>query len=160
MFEALHREFPDNAEYRQQVAWSHFLLCRTLWGRDPEADVAVKRSFDLYDGLVAQRSAVDQPAVEAMMVYYRTGEMLERAGRLDEAEQAFQRAIAVHEQRTERAPSDPETRYYVAGWDFAIARKRVAAGRMKEAATLFSRGLKVYPDEHGNWYQAAPVFLS
>lgn len=102
------------------------------------------------------------------MVYYHVGELFEKVGRRDEAERAFQRAIAVHEQRDVEGPvprvpidpNEPHTSHYVAQWDFALAGKRVAAGRMTDAAELYRRGLKVDQDHHERWYQAAALYLS
>jgi tetratricopeptide (TPR) repeat protein len=112
--------------------------------------------------LVAERSAVDQPAVEAMMVYCRGGELFEKAGKLDEAERAFDRAVAVHERRTAHVPSDPDDPYicqYVAQWNFLVGAKRIGAGRMKDAAELYARALAVDPDKYEKWCEAAALYL-
>jgi serine/threonine protein kinase/tetratricopeptide (TPR) repeat protein len=160
MLEELHREFPQNAGYRQQLAWSHYMLFRPLWGtrRESEAQVVAQRAVDLYEGLMAERPGVADFANEAMFVYYGMGSLLRGVGESDDAERMFQRAIAMHEQQAERI-IEPFMRQEIAKVYFALAEMRIEARQMEAAADMYSRGLKANSDDPRGWYQAAALYL-
>jgi tetratricopeptide (TPR) repeat protein len=163
VLEGLRRESPADADYRQQLAWGHFLLGQTLrnGGRAAEAEAAARHSIDLYEGLVAERPQVPAYAHEVLVVYFWTGEWLQRVGRLEEAERAFERAVAIHEQDPARVPAkNPATRADGARAFFALAGLRIRAGRTRDAADLYSRGLSANPDDQRHWYHAAALYLS
>jgi serine/threonine protein kinase/tetratricopeptide (TPR) repeat protein len=161
ILEELQRESPAQPEYRARVAWSHVILGRILLnsGRPDEAKTAVQLSVDLYNALLIQQPGVADHAHRAMIALGLMASLLREQGREDEAKQTLERAIAIYDQVNELAPAEVTVRRDVAQVFFVLGDRRIAAGRMQDAAGVYNRGLKLYPDFHWPWYQIAALYL-
>jgi tetratricopeptide (TPR) repeat protein len=162
-FQALKRECPTEPAYGQQLAWSHVILARILGnaGQPHDAQAAAQQALELYEPLLATTPVVADQVHGAMVAYRIKGRVLREDGRLDEAERVLQRAVALHELHpTAATPADVSMREGVARVYFDLGDLRVATAQMRDAANLYARGLKIYPDQHWQWYQLAALYLS
>jgi serine/threonine protein kinase/tetratricopeptide (TPR) repeat protein len=163
ILEGLHRESPDNLEYQHQLALSHFNLFQTLWWlhRFDEAEASVQRAIGLCESLMAQRAGFPGFADEAYGVFQWAGRFLDAdLSRPDDAERIYRRAIEIHEQDAARVPAAPFIPSERAKAYESLAAMHIRAGRLKEAADLYSRRMKVAPDFPSSWYRAAALYLA
>jgi serine/threonine protein kinase len=161
ILEGLSRQSPHNLDYRRQLALSHFNLFQTLQSlrQLEEAEASARRAIDLYETLFPHRTDLPSFANEAYGVFVRAGNLLDaELARPDDAERMYRRAIELHELDAARAepfiPSERAKAYE------ALARIRIRAGRLKEAADFYSSRMKVAPDFPWSWYHAAALYLA
>jgi serine/threonine protein kinase/tetratricopeptide (TPR) repeat protein len=163
ILEGLSRESPDNLDYRRQLALSHFNLFQTLRSLHhlDEAEASARRAIDLYETLFPHRSDLPSFANEAYVVYLWAGNLLnDNLARPDEAERMYRRAIELHELDAALVPTEPFIPSERAKAYDGLAWIHIRSGRLKEAADLYGKRLKVAPNFPWSWYHAAALYLA
>jgi serine/threonine protein kinase len=107
LLERLLGEFPDNPDYRRQLAASYsdlaFLLEHAA-GRLGEAETWYRRAQEQFQQLVADFPGAADDRAALAHVYNGLGNVLNRAGRLQEAEAAYRQAQGLLEELDQRFP--------------------------------------------------------
>jgi tetratricopeptide (TPR) repeat protein len=139
---ALLREFPDKVDYRQELARTHYnrgILRAQLGG--PAAE-DYRQAIDLLAALATQaRPSARQELARALNNY---GLLLGREQRGNEAQDAFTRAIAIHE---ELVAADDRNREYaseLAKFQDNLAIVLLEAGRAADALAANRRAVELF----------------
>ncbi|MEA2707909.1 MAG: eukaryotic-like serine/threonine-protein kinase [Phycisphaerales bacterium] len=162
MLEALANESPNFAEYRAQLAWANFVLATKLVAahQPAEAEAALRVSLKLYERLLIEAPRGEDP-VDLVMVYLTLGELALQDGRVEEAENAFRRSMAMHElQATKYSGVDGNPHLYAISCS-RLFKILVDKGQRREAVEMIRSRLELYPSGHGyhRWNDAAVMFM-
>jgi tetratricopeptide (TPR) repeat protein/energy-coupling factor transporter ATP-binding protein EcfA2 len=136
---ALQAEFPDNPDYRQERARTHYNrgILRAQHAGDAADDY--QRAIDLLTPLAtAERTSARQELARALNNY---GLLLSRDARSKEAGDAFQRAIGIHDDLVRRDPRNREYRSELAKFTNNLAIVLLEQGEPADAIAPNTRAL-------------------
>jgi eukaryotic-like serine/threonine-protein kinase len=93
--ESLHRDDPRRTEYRDQLAWSEYMLSETLHSvqRDAEALAGAERARDLYEALLAEHPTNPNYPGQVWWVYGSLVSKYSACGRMQEAAELCSRWV-------------------------------------------------------------------
>jgi serine/threonine protein kinase len=161
ILERLQTDFPGVAQYRQQYAWSHFILAsiQNRAGHSDDAMATLQKSTELYETLVAQHPEVPDYPDDALIVYRQLGDFGVRKNQRARAEKAFRRALVMHDVQVAKFPKQPGNAPVVAYCYFQLAELLIQTGREKEATDVLWHGCEADPNDLKRWCDAAALYL-
>jgi tetratricopeptide (TPR) repeat protein len=116
IFTKLSAQAPTVAEYRRELAVSHFwvgVLLANLGQRTP-AQQAYGRALEIQERLVADFPGVTRYRQNLAVSYGQLGNLLNELGQRPEAEKAYRRDLQFLEALVAELPTDPDCRYDLA----------------------------------------------
>ena len=137
--EPLAAAFPENFEYRKQLAWSHYVLATlTRTSRYHEAELSLQSAVGLYEALLADRPDDVECFLEMLTSYADLVAVQNAQKAFRQVEQTAARILEL----VAKAPEKSSTAADV----LAYAGERLwKAGRAREAALAWSKSLQLNP---------------
>ena len=118
----LHRDSPGNTQYQQELARTHYNrgILRYSVGEIQNSEADFREAIRLLTPL-AENDRDSAPAQELARVYNDLGNLLIHENRLADANDLYQRAIAIHERIVRKDPDNRETRQELATFNNNLA---------------------------------------
>jgi len=129
------KRLPDNAHLRQELAWDHRLVGRTLseLGHVDDGASHYRQAIDIYATLKALDPTNHFYHQEEAYTVWMLASVLAKAERPEDAATEYNRAIALHEEALSKFPDRMELKV-------RLGRLLRQQGKFKEAAHLFLQG--------------------
>jgi serine/threonine protein kinase/tetratricopeptide (TPR) repeat protein len=145
IFNKLADEFPDNPEYRWQVATSDLSLghFRQDLGQYQEAERSYRRAIPVLEALAAEYPGVPLYRHELARSQHLLSVRIRDDGQMAAAEQACHRALELLEKLVAECPAEPENRRYQAHALDCLGTIRTRQRRLPEAEDAYRRSLEI-----------------
>ena len=133
---------PTNSEYRRALieALGWLSAARERQGRLTDALAARQEQVTLLAPLLALDHPDASYEIQAIGVYRGTGRIEMELGDLARSSEQFKKALSLASQMLATEPANTETKSFAAWAEFGLARNRLGAGAVDEAAALTRTG--------------------
>ena len=133
-------------------------LCKGM-GDLKRSEELLLRSISTLDALHREHADRAEYRQQLGWSHYILTQTLSAQGRGEEAQAAAQRAREIYEPLIAEHPQVTDYRGDI-WWVYSfLASRHASAGRMEDAAEMLSRRVKINPDAHQSWYEAAGFYL-
>ncbi len=140
VLEPLAAEFPSEANYRQHLAFAHFLLGqRQRRGRSAQAESSYQRAVQLYERLLADFPEHQDYRYELGLSLIDLGDLLATNQRLREGEPMLRRALGLNEQLVAEFPASAKYRFALARCEQDLGQLWFGSERIVEAEQAMRR---------------------
>jgi serine/threonine protein kinase/Flp pilus assembly protein TadD len=157
LFEELAADFPTEPDYRWNEAYEYgvFLadvLIQSENDRLQEAEQVLLHAQELFEDLVADYPDVAAYQNGLAFNYIRLGDILSKTGRLQEAEQAEQKALLVYANTIETNPDNAEA--YAGHGAIYLKMKQ-----WHEVIADYSKAIELKPEEWWYWHERGFAYM-